>query len=228
MRDAGVIQSTLAMVLPATRVQSEAPLSKVEHQVRPESVEAAETSDTLALISLARGGDMAAFDQLMRLHERLVLMSALRFLNGNLADAQDAAQTVFLRLHRSLGQFRSAASFTPWLYRITVNVCHDMNRKKQRRAEVDLATVVRVAADARQNSPDHVDEEERQMEAIRASLGTLGEKEREAIVLRDIQGLETSEVAAILGSSEATVRSQISVGRRKIRKFVETYMKRRP
>lgn len=208
------------MVLPATRVKSEA-----QPQFRPE--ESSDGDDTFALISLARSGDMAAFDQLMRRHERLVLMTSVRFLNGNLADAQDAAQTVFLRLHRSLGQFRdanSAASFSAWLYRITVNVCHDMNRRKQRRAEVDLSAVARVTA---VHNDDSAPDVERQMEAIKAGLRQLGEKERAAIVLRDIEGLTTSQVASILGSSEATVRSQISLGRRKIRKFVQTYMRRK-
>jgi RNA polymerase sigma-70 factor (ECF subfamily) len=205
------------MILPATTVQSDA-----QPQFRSDA-----GFDTFALISKARGGDMAAFDQLMRQHERLVLMTALRFLNGNLADAQDAAQTVFLRLHRSLGQFResgNAPSFAAWLYRITVNVCHDMKRRAQRRAEVDIGTAARVAA---VRSDDSVPDVERQMEAIKAGLEQLGEKERAAIVLRDIEGLDTSRVAAILGSSEATVRSQISVGRRKIRKFAEAYMRRR-
>ena len=175
------------------------------------------------LISQARAGDMAAFDRLMRQHERLVLMTALRFLNGNLADAQDAAQTVFIRLHRSLGQFRDSSSFRAWLYRMTVNVCHDMNRKTRRRAEVDLSKVSRVTAASEEDAP----EAEWQMDAVRAGLERLGEKERAAIVLRDIEGLTTNEVAAILGSSEATVRSQISVGRRKIKKFAEALMRRR-
>jgi RNA polymerase sigma-70 factor (ECF subfamily) len=211
MRDA-----TLALVLPATRVQFEA-----EPQVR------AYADDVFSLISLARSGDMEAFDRLMRLHERFVLMTALRFLNGNMADAQDAAQTVFLRLHRSLGQFRDehrAAAFSAWLYRITVNVCHDMNRKTQRRGEVNLDVVSRTAAMA---YADPVSDSEQQMEAVRAGLQQLGEKERAAIILRDIEGLDTGQVASILGSSEATVRSQISVGRRKIRKFVESYLRKK-
>jgi RNA polymerase sigma-70 factor (ECF subfamily) len=175
---------------------------------------------------------MAAFDSLMRRHERLVLMTAFRFLNGNMADAQDAAQTVFLRLHRSLGKFRetdSAASFPAWLYRITVNVCHDINRQKRRRAEVDLDTVSHVVASAVRTEA-HADDirelEAMQREAVRAGLETLGEKERAAIVLRDIEGLDTGRVASLLGSSEATVRSQISVGRRKLQKFAEAYMRR--
>jgi len=170
-------EATLALVLPATRLQSEAH-AQASH----------DSGDTFALISAARGGDMSAFDQLMRRHERLVLMTAVRFLNGNMADAQDAAQTVFLRLHSSLGKFRSDASFPAWLYRITVNVCHDMNRKTKRRSEVDLNSVARVLADPVRESEADLD---RQRAAIRAGLEELGEKERAAIVLRDIEGLDT-------------------------------------
>ncbi len=212
-------ETTLAMVLPATRVQS-AVESNAQPHIRPES------DPAFTLIARARTGDMAAFDQLMRLHERLVLMTALRALNGNMADAQDAAQTVFLRLHQSLGKFRDAgheSTFPAWLYRITVNVCHDMNRKRQRLGEVELGGVARVTA-APAGEP--VSDVDRQMEAVTAGLCHLGQKERAAIVLRDIEGLDTSAVASILGSSEATVRSQISAGRRKLRKFAEAYMRR--
>jgi RNA polymerase sigma-70 factor (ECF subfamily) len=100
-----------------------------------------------------------------------------------------------------------------------------MNRGKQRRAEVDLSAVSRVTS-ADSNDAEH--DRERRMEAITAGLTQLAEKERAAIVLRDIEGLATCEVASILGSSEATVRSQISVGRKKLRKFAEAYMRRKP
>jgi RNA polymerase sigma-70 factor (ECF subfamily) len=63
---------------------------------------------------------------------------------------------------------------------------------------------------------------------VAAALQTLTEKERAAVVLRDIQGLATSEVAGILGSSETTVRSQICAARVKIKKFVERMERRRP
>jgi len=103
-------------------------------------------------------------------------------------------------------------------------VMNPLFRKRQRLGEVELGTVVRVTAAA---DGDTVPDAERQMEAITAGLHHLGEKERAAIVLRDIEGLDTSAVASILGSSEATVRSQISVGRRKLRKFAEAYMRRK-
>jgi len=216
MREAGVLESSLAIALSATRVEPE-----TNTEVRPDDV------NTFALIAQARGGDRAAFDRLMRRHERLVLMTALRFLHGNMADAQDAAQMVFLRLHRSLGQFHDseqAGNFPAWLYRITVNVCHDMNRRTRRRGEVDLDAVARVAGCVQDETALDGD---RRRAAVKAGLEELGEKERAAVILRDIEGLDTAEVARILGSSEATVRSQISVARRKLRKFAEVYMRRR-
>ena len=216
MREAGVLESSLAIALSATRVEPE-----TNTEVRPDDV------NTFALIAQARGGDRAAFDRLMRRHERLVLMTALRFLHGNMADAQDATQMVFLRLHRSLGQFHDserAGNFPAWLYRTTVNVCHDMNRRTRRRGEVDLDAVARVAGCVQDETALDGD---RQRAAVKAGLEELGEKERAAVILRDIEGLDTAEVARILGSSEATVRSQISVARRKLRKFAEVYMRRR-
>jgi RNA polymerase sigma-70 factor (ECF subfamily) len=62
---------------------------------------------------------------------------------------------------------------------------------------------------------------------VEMALRTLPEKERAAVVLRDMQGLSTREVAEILGSSEVTVRSQISVARGKLKKFTDRYLRKR-
>jgi RNA polymerase sigma-70 factor (ECF subfamily) len=99
-----------------------------------------------------------------------------------------------------------------------------MNRRTRRRGEVDLDAVARVAGCVQDETALDGD---RRRAAVKAGLEELGEKERAAVILRDIEGLDTAEVARILGSSEATVRSQISVARRKLRKFAEVYMRRR-
>src|ERR1035441_4219389 len=78
----------------------------------------------------AKAGDLAAFDLLMRQYERLVLVTALRLL-GTLEDAQDASQEVFLRLYRNLNKVGASGNLSGWLYRVTVNVCHDANRKRR-------------------------------------------------------------------------------------------------
>lgn len=173
-------------------------------------------------IAAARTGDLAAFETLMRQYERLVLVTALRLL-GNMEDAKDASQEVFLRLYRSLGKVGASGNFPAWLYRVTVNVCYDMGRK--RTASVPVEEVPGLAApgaDPRESAAGA----ERQR-VLHMSLRMLSAKERAALVLRDLEGLSTGEVARALGSSEATVRSQISQARVKVKDFVERYFRRR-
>jgi RNA polymerase sigma-70 factor, ECF subfamily len=158
---------------------------------------------------------MAAFESLMLAHERQVLRVALRLL-GNLEDAQDAAQEVFFRLYRHLGRIDAERVLAAWLYRVTVNVCRDLLRKRHPGGPLEDLPASPVDASAG---------ERRRM--LHESLKILGEKERAALVLREIEGLETSEVAAILGCSETTVRSQVSTAKAKITSFIQRWTARR-
>jgi RNA polymerase sigma-70 factor (ECF subfamily) len=170
----------------------------------------------------ARTGDLAAFESVMRQYERLVLVTALRLL-GNLEDAKDVSQEVFLRLYRNLGKVGGENNYQAWLYRVTVNVCHDIGRKRRPSVAMDDAPdPVSAAADPHQSLAGA-----ERLRVLQMSLRTLSEKERAAVVLRDLEELSTDEVARALGSSEATVRSQISKARVKMRDFVERYFRRR-
>ena len=172
----------------------------------------------------ARAGDDSAFTLLVERHERMVLRTALRLL-GNRDAAQDAAQEAFLRLHRYLGRFDESRELGPWLYRVVVNVCRDLGRRRGRVPIVALDDASAAARAATKDGVAALDEEidrSRQRSLVQAALLTLPEKERAAIVLRDIEGLPTAEVARILGSSEGTVRSQISTGRLKIKRFIQS------
>ena len=170
-------------------------------------------------VAEAKAGDAAAFERILRHHERLVLRTAQRML-WNREDSKDAAQEVFLRLYRSLGKFQDERELRPWLYRMTVNLSLDALRKrKSEPVDVELA-------DERLD-PEATAAVTQETALIRAALKTLAPKEQAAIVLRDLEGCTTAEVAMILESSEATVRSQISTGRVKIRKFVMASRKER-
>jgi RNA polymerase sigma-70 factor (ECF subfamily) len=183
-----------------------------------------------------RSNDLAAFERIMARSERRVLRVALRLLN-NQQDAQDAAQEVFLRLYKHLDRLDldDARGCEPWLFRVTVNVCRDMARKRGRWVVLEDAGLEDAAMEdaALQHLPaapsdaQHSVERAQQLELVRRALGRLGEKERAALVLRDVEGLSTPEVAAILGSSEATVRSQISTARLKVRDFTSRLLRRR-
>jgi RNA polymerase sigma-70 factor (ECF subfamily) len=181
------------------------------------------------LLRKAKAGDLAAFEQLVVLNERKVFQTALRLLR-NVEDAQDAAQEVFLRLHKHLGRFDEERSFHAWLYRIVLNVCRDLNQRRGKHLAIPLeeaASPMNAAESARATeSPFEIASKQQQRRLIADSLATLSEKERAALVLRDLEGLSTAEVAKILGSSETTVRSQISTARLKIKKFRDRRLRR--
>jgi RNA polymerase sigma-70 factor, ECF subfamily len=187
------------------------------------SVDAAETA---RLVQLTLAGDSAAFEQIVVRHENRIMAMAARLL-GAREDAKDVAQEVFLRAFKYLHRLDVQRPVEPWLMRITVNVCRDVARLRQRR----LATFVDV------DEPEPIDEapdpytglaRKQQQRILQQALGTLPEKERLAIVLRDVEGLSTAEVASVLQSSETTVRSQISRGRLKLKTAIDHLMGEKP
>lgn len=174
------------------------------------------------LITNAKAGDAEAFERIIALNERTVLRVARRLLVDS-EDAKDAAQEVFIRLHRGLDRFDETKDLAPWLYRVTVNICRDFKRRSK--PNVPLETAAATAGKAQ--SPEQSAMLAQQYEIVLAGLATLSQREREVIVLRDLEGCSTSEVAQILGSSEATVRSQLSTGRMKMKKLLADRVGRR-
>ena len=179
------------------------------------------------LIERAAGGDAVAFEQIMIHSQQRVMAMSWRML-GNEADARDATQEVFLRVYKYLGSFKRNQDFFAWLYRITMNVCRDALKKRRHQGE----HVVSIAADADEaflDIPASQDDAEQTLmhaqrcELISRAIATLPYKERASIVLRDVEGLSTEEVARVLKSSSTTVRSQISSARKKIRDYCRRY-----
>lgn len=173
------------------------------------------------LVRNAKSGDTAAFERIIALHEHMVLRVAQRLLT-NTEDAKDAAQEVFLRLHRKLGRLEADRDLGPWLYRVTVNICRDVARRSRKSASIDEAESV--ASEGQ--GPEAAAIAAQQKRLVLAALTTLTHREREAIVLRDLEGRTTTEIAGILGSSEGTVRSQLSTGRVKIRNYIASRLRR--
>ena len=182
-----------------------------------------------SLIERAKAGEPAAFEQLVEHHQRKVLTTAWRML-GNREDARDAAQEVFLRVHKYLKSFRTEQEFAGWLYRIIVNVCRDHARKHGRSHQFASFESERDAG----AFEELVSNEDIESNAIRSqeralvaeALATLSNKERAALVLRDLEGLSTKEVAQALGSTQTTVRTQISSARAKIKQYRDRALNR--
>lgn len=154
-----------------------------------------------------------SFSQVVREREMQLLRVAFRIL-GNWADAEDVAQEVFLRLHRHGLKFTAEAALNSWLYRVTINMCIDRRRRVRQTDELPETYGTDASAET-----ELLRMEQKQL--LTVALARLPTKERAAVVLREIEGLETAEVAAILGSTEGTVRSQISKAMTKLRAFVE-------
>ena len=186
--------------------------------------ESSPTPDTTEIACLVRrtlAGDSAAFGQIVVRHERRVLTLSIRLL-GTVEDAQDAAQEVFLRAFKYIHRLDLEKPVEPWLMQMTVNVCRDIGRKRlRRRITFPEMTDPDAAPAAESGNPYSGFAEEQQKQILRKALALLPPKERMAVILRDVEGMTTTETAAILGSTETTVRSQISRARLKIKQAVD-------
>jgi RNA polymerase sigma-70 factor (ECF subfamily) len=181
------------------------------------------------LIERATTGDTAAFEQIMIHSQQRVMAMSWRIL-GNEADARDASQEVFLRVYKYLGRFKQDQDFFAWVYRITVNVCRDMLKKRQHESDRFGSFAADLSEEVLEIPFEQVDAEQtliqaQRRELISRAIATLPFKERASIVLRDVEGLSTAEVARVLKSSSTTVRSQISSARRKIKDYCRQYTK---
>jgi RNA polymerase sigma-70 factor, ECF subfamily len=175
-----------------------------------------ESENLRASIRAARSGDSQAFEEIMLATERRIASVAWHIL-GDAEEVKEALQETFLRVFRHLHRYDESRDFFGWLYRIAVNVCRNLDSRRRRWRfflPIERAGEVLVAEE------DFVRKDD--VARLMRAIDTLPQKERFAIILRDIEELPTEEVAAILGSSPATVRVQISNARAKIRKFMES------
>lgn len=177
-------------------------------------------------IERVRGGDLEAFEGLMLLTEKLVLSVAWRVL-GDRDQARDAAQETFLRVFRSLDRFRLGESFQAWVCQITVNVCRDLARKRGP-ASMDLDDFDRLPL-SHPATGSHAEEAlltSQRRSLVRGALGSLPQGERTALVLRDIEGFSTEEVARVLGVRPVTIRTQVASARAKVRAYCDQVCQR--
>jgi len=173
--------------------------------------------DLIDLIRAAAGGDRRAFEDLVLRKREQVVRTAFQ-ITGNLEDAKDVAQGVFLRLWRVLQRFDLARRFDTWLYRITVNAAIDYVRERGPKGILqalpeDAGELLR---DPARGAEEQLDLSQLQNAFLRLAA-RLAPKQRAVFVLKDIEGLETAEVARALGVTESTVRNHLLQARRVLR-----------
>jgi RNA polymerase sigma-70 factor (ECF subfamily) len=183
--------------------------------------------EELRLVALAAEGDRLAFDRLVLAHRDRIMTLCLRLL-GDYHEGEDAAQETFVRVYHGLTRFKGQARFGTWVHRIAINVCRNRRRSWWRRmsrgavrldkpADTAEGSIERELSDTRM-SPVKEFRRRRTVAAIKRALAALPLKQRELVVLRDVQGLSYEEITAVTGIAPGTVKSRIARARESLRR----------
>ncbi|MGA2489032.1 MAG: sigma-70 family RNA polymerase sigma factor [Anaerolineales bacterium] len=185
--------------------------------------------DELALILDAQHGNLEAFNSLVLAYQDMLFSTALRIL-GDEDLAADAVQEAFLSAFRGLNSYRGG-SFRAWLLRTVTNACYDELRRKKRRPTTPLEPETadgeeiespRWLADPNVSPEEHLYQAELE-HAIQHCLENLPTDFRTVVVLADIQGLDYSEVAAVVKKPLGTIKSRLARARLRLRECLQGY-----
>jgi RNA polymerase sigma-70 factor (ECF subfamily) len=176
------------------------------------------------LLARWRDGDEAAFEQLVRRHQKKVFRLLLRMM-GNREEAEDVAQETFLSLHRHGRRFRGEARFSTFVYRVASNAA--LNRRRtlgRNRARLKKLALRQQAGDdlpTAPRSPEDAASGADLSSRVREALDALKPSLRLPVVLYDMEGLAYREIAEVLGVAEGTVKSRIHRARQALRAELE-------
>lgn len=204
------------------------------HQPKPAAAHSdAETDGTdeesVALMLRVKEGDMKAFERLVEIHQRPVIGTVSRML-GNIDDAHDISQQVFLRVWKSAHRYEPTAKFTTWLFTITRNLVFNETRRRSRRKEVSIERDENDDGPERQfveesaESPDRISQNNELEAALDKAIAALPEKQRLAVILRRYEERPYEDLCEILGMSLPAVKSLLFRARAELRKSLAAYL----
>ena len=184
------------------------------------------------LILKARGGDMRALEELVYRYDEKVLSMAVSFV-GDLDDAKDVYQEVFMRVFKALPDFEFRSRFSTYLYRIVTNVCHTHRSRNQNRRfipiedkfEENQATVKYGVTPVSPDRPDAAVINSEIASRIRSAVGTLSPRLQTVFVLRHHEGFKLREIAGIMECAEGTVKKYLFDATRRLRSQLEDIRK---
>lgn len=179
-------------------------------------------------ISKLKNKDNDAYDTLINMYSKRIYYLCLKIL-GNTCDAEDATQTTFLNVFRAIENFQGKSQLQTWIYKIAVNVCNDILRKKIRQNHIntyfskELEETYHNVADEKENIEEKILKNERK-KVVYNCIYKLPQNHRKFIVLRDLENLSYEEIANILDMNIGTVKSGISRARGKLMSLIKTEM----
>ena len=179
----------------------------------------------------AQRGDPAACAAVVEALQRPVIATIFRFLGPRYRrDVEDLAQEVFLKVFRAIGKFDpQRARFTTWVFTFVRNHCFDVLKRRRLPTSslhaVDPDQPVRDFADRRELVPTANVENQELGRRIAEALALLGEDQRMVFILREYEGLDYGEIAAVTGVSEGTVKSRLFRAKESLRQQLGPYLK---
>ncbi|PYX83730.1 MAG: RNA polymerase subunit sigma-24 [Acidobacteria bacterium] len=190
-------------------------------------------SDELALVQAAKGGEVAAFEELVKRYDRNVFRIA-QHITQNREDAEDVVQDAFLKAYQNLGQFQGQSKFYTWLVRIAVNEALMKLRRRRPERMVSLDedvkteddSVPREVADWSPN-PEQLYTQSELHDILTRTIQGLPPSFRTVFVLRDVEGLSTEEAAEALDLSIPAVKSRLLRARLQLRERLSRYFQKR-
>lgn len=181
----------------------------------------------VALMLKVKGGDMAAFEALVEIHQGAVIGTVAKML-GNPSEAEDIAQQVFIRIWKSAARYEPQAKFTTWMFTITRNLVFNETRRKKRKPTVSNdereEDSHQVVEDVHTATPD-ADVLQTELEkAVDDAIQALPEKQRIAIVLRRYEELPYDEIGKVLSMSVPAIKSLLFRARTQLKENLQKYL----
>jgi RNA polymerase sigma factor (sigma-70 family) len=161
------------------------------------------------LVERARGGDVGAYEELVRRYQDIAKRTAY-VISGGAADAQDAVQEAFVKAYRALDRFRTEAAFRPWLLRIVANEAINRRRAARRHLNLALRAAEGRPPDDAASSPERAALERERSEEVMSAVNRLRTEDRLVIAYRYWFELSEQEMAEALGCARGTVKSRLS------------------
>jgi len=191
-------------------------------------------TDDLTLVKRVRSGDQRAFKLLVERYQRKVYSVALGMVKDR-EEAMDVSQEAFVKVHKYLDHFKGDSSFYTWLYRITVNICIDVLRRRaaakgehvelDENIQLDSAEANIGALGSRLGTNPQKSLLRKELAAkIEEALQEVPEKHRAILLLRELEGMSYEDLARTLEIPKGTVMSRLFHARAKIQKILNKYL----
>jgi len=192
----------------------------------PDSPQPAADDSDVALMVLVAAGDHGAFRQLVERHRHAVVATIGKML-GDPVEAEDLAQLVFLRVWKNARRYQPTAKFTTWLFTVARNLVFNETRRRGRKREVSIEEREAGGVIQADTSPARPDQEMLEAElraAIDKAITALPENQRLAVVLRRYQDMPYEEIAVVLKTTAASVKSLLFRARETLRQHLAAYL----